>query len=116
VPVVTANDSVALSRRRGFDLAVAVWAASATFAIAILAAIIAAPLLQSSGHRTVASKIYEYFSYLCHQIPERSFHLAGEQFAVCSRWVRFFGSGKRTHSLVMTSQSKHIRFVDSIHD
>jgi len=31
------------------------------------------------------------------------------------RGVRFFGSGKRTHSLVMTSESKHIRFVDSIH-
>jgi fructose-1,6-bisphosphatase II / sedoheptulose-1,7-bisphosphatase len=31
------------------------------------------------------------------------------------RGVRFFGSGRRTHSLVMTSESKHIRFVDSIH-
>jgi fructose-1,6-bisphosphatase/sedoheptulose 1,7-bisphosphatase-like protein len=31
------------------------------------------------------------------------------------RGVRFFGSGKRTHSVVMTSESKHIRFVDSIH-
>ena len=31
------------------------------------------------------------------------------------RGARFFGSGKRTHSLVMTSESKHIRFVDSTH-
>src|SRR5437899_4515692 len=31
------------------------------------------------------------------------------------RGVRFFGSGKRTHSLVMTSESKHIRFVDTMH-
>jgi fructose-1,6-bisphosphatase class II len=29
--------------------------------------------------------------------------------------VRFFGAGKRTHSLVMTSDSKHIRFVDTLH-
>lgn len=29
--------------------------------------------------------------------------------------VRFFGSGKRTHSLVMTTESKHIRFVDTLH-
>ena len=29
--------------------------------------------------------------------------------------VRFFGSGKRTHSLVMTSESRHIRFVDTVH-
>ena len=27
--------------------------------------------------------------------------------------VRFFGAGKRTHSLVMTTESKHIRFVDT---
>jgi fructose-1,6-bisphosphatase class II len=31
------------------------------------------------------------------------------------RGVRFFGSGKRTHSLVMTTDSKHIRFVDTVH-
>ena len=31
------------------------------------------------------------------------------------RGVRFFGSGKRTHSLVMTSESRHIRFVDTVH-
>src|SRR5438034_7369026 len=29
--------------------------------------------------------------------------------------VRFFGAGKRTHSLVMTTESKHIRFVDTLH-
>jgi fructose-1,6-bisphosphatase class II len=34
------------------------------------------------------------------------------------RGVRFFGSGKRTHSLVMTTEStdsKHVRFVDTVH-
>src|SRR3954447_9541020 len=29
--------------------------------------------------------------------------------------VRFFGAGKRTHSLVMTTDSKSIRFVDTVH-
>ena len=29
--------------------------------------------------------------------------------------VRFFGAGKRTHSVVMTSDSRHIRFVDTLH-
>jgi fructose-1,6-bisphosphatase class II len=29
--------------------------------------------------------------------------------------VRFFGTGKRTHSLVMTTESRHIRFVDTVH-
>src|SRR3982751_2656453 len=31
------------------------------------------------------------------------------------RGVRFFGSGKRTHSVVMTTDSRHIRFVDTVH-
>ncbi|MDQ3585741.1 MAG: class II fructose-bisphosphatase [Acidobacteriota bacterium] len=31
------------------------------------------------------------------------------------RGVRFFGAGKRTHSLIMTTESHHIRFVDTVH-
>lgn len=31
------------------------------------------------------------------------------------RGVRFFGAGKRTHSLVMTTESRNIRFVDTVH-
>jgi len=31
------------------------------------------------------------------------------------RGVRFFGAGKRTHSLVMTTESRSIRFVDTVH-
>jgi fructose-1,6-bisphosphatase class II len=31
------------------------------------------------------------------------------------RGVRFFGSGKRTHSLVMTTDTKIIRFIDTVH-
>ncbi|HVF56395.1 MAG TPA: class II fructose-bisphosphatase [Pyrinomonadaceae bacterium] len=31
------------------------------------------------------------------------------------RGVRFFGAGKRTHSLIMTTESRHIRFVDTVH-
>jgi fructose-1,6-bisphosphatase class II len=31
------------------------------------------------------------------------------------RGVRFFGTGQRTHSLVMTSESRHIRFIDTLH-
>lgn len=31
------------------------------------------------------------------------------------RGVRFFGTGKRTHSLVMTTEARHIRFIDTVH-
>jgi len=61
------------------------WMAVTTIAVALVALIVGAPLLQSAGHPEFAAPIYKGFSYLCHQIPERSFHLAGEQFAVCSR-------------------------------
>jgi uncharacterized membrane protein len=85
---VTANDRHLTSRTQAVDssfVAAAVWAISATLAIAILGAIIGAPLLQSSGHSAFAFKIYRAFSFVCHQIPERSFHLYGSKFAVCSR-------------------------------
>jgi len=31
------------------------------------------------------------------------------------RGVRFFGAGQRTHSLIMTTESRHIRFIDTVH-
>ena len=61
------------------------WAVTATIALALVATIVGAPLAQSTGHAAFASTIYKIFSYVCHQIPVRSFHLAGHQFAVCSR-------------------------------
>jgi uncharacterized membrane protein len=61
------------------------WVITATIALALVAMIVGAPLFQSTGHLAFAAPIYKVFSYVCHQIPERSFHLAGHQFAVCSR-------------------------------
>jgi len=49
-----------------------------------LAATIAAPLLATS-HPTVAGVLYAIYDRVCHQIPERSFHLAGHPLAVCHR-------------------------------
>jgi uncharacterized membrane protein len=53
--------------------------------LALVSAIIGAPLGESSGHVGFAAAIYKTFSFVCHQIPERSFHLAGHKFGVCSR-------------------------------
>jgi uncharacterized membrane protein len=64
---------------------VVVWLALASFSLGIVALIVAAPIAASQGHTAFAAAIYNTFSYLCHQIPERSFQLAGRQFAVCSR-------------------------------
>jgi uncharacterized membrane protein len=62
-----------------------IWAIAATLTLALVALIIGAPLAQANGHAAFALAIYKTFSFVCHQIPERSFHLLGYKFAVCSR-------------------------------
>lgn len=62
-----------------------VWSVVASIALLLLLLVVAAPVAAAQRHSQFASPIYKTFSYLCHQIPERSFHLAGHQFAVCSR-------------------------------
>jgi uncharacterized membrane protein len=47
--------------------------------------IVVAPLAVASDHNLVAATIYRTFSNVCHQLPERSFFIAGHQFAVCAR-------------------------------
>ena len=51
------------------------------------AAIVAAPLLSFSAgiSHAAGSFIYEGFSRICHQMDERSFHLAGLKLGVCIR-------------------------------
>src|SRR5712692_2415795 len=76
-----------------------VWSAVTLVGLLLLALIIGAPLFQASGHPAFASTIYKAFSFVCHQIPERSFHLAGHQFAVCSRCTGLY-SGFAAAALV----------------
>ena len=47
--------------------------------------IVAAPVAKANGFTSFSSPLYHFFSFICHQLPERSFHVAGEQFGVCSR-------------------------------
>jgi len=61
------------------------WAFTSAIAAAIVGLIIGAPIAESHAHAQFASAIYKTFGFLCHQIPDRSFHLAGHAFAVCSR-------------------------------
>jgi uncharacterized membrane protein len=63
--------------------AVRVWAIALSVVLLWVIAIITPPLLTNSG--LSVSPIYAFFSYICHQLPERSFHIFGHQFAVCSR-------------------------------
>ena len=65
--------------------AIAAWALVSGFGLTLVGLIAAAPLALSQGHAQFAALIYRAFSFVCHQIPDRSFHLAEHQFAVCSR-------------------------------
>lgn len=72
--------------------AIAIWVFITAAALTIVGLIIGAPFAQAHGHPEFASPIYRGFSFLCHQIPERSFHLAGRQFAVCSRCTGLYSA------------------------
>lgn len=65
--------------------AIKVWIA--VFAVTFLwtVSIVLAPIFAINGATSVASPIYGFFSYICHQISERSFHIDAHPFAVCSR-------------------------------
>ncbi|HBB98278.1 MAG TPA: hypothetical protein DC054_23085 [Blastocatellia bacterium] len=86
--VITANGRHLISERQPLVSAFCgtlIWAITATIALALVAMILGAPIAQANGHPAFATPIYKAFSFVCHQIPERSFHLAGYKFAVCSR-------------------------------
>ena len=82
---VVERKSLADQPTRASRRAIAVWAGTSAIALTILGLIVVAPLAQAYGHPEFAAAIYKTFSFVCHQIPERSFHLAGHQFGVCSR-------------------------------
>jgi uncharacterized membrane protein len=73
------------AREQSLRAPLVVWAATAVVALIPASLIVVAPLLLARGHTALALPIYEAFSYLCHQLPERSLHLEGQKFAVCSR-------------------------------
>jgi uncharacterized membrane protein len=55
------------------------------------ALIISAPIAKAGGFDALADTVYRFFSYLCHQISWRSFHIAENPFAVCARCFGFYG-------------------------
>ncbi len=82
--VLERNSSYPLAMRANRS-AIAVWAGTSAIALSILGLVLAAPIAQAHGYTQFAATIYKTFSYVCHQIPGRSFHLEGHQFGVCSR-------------------------------
>jgi uncharacterized membrane protein len=56
--------------------------------------LVAAPIALSRPSLTLpATLVYDASSRICHQRPERSFHLAGPQLPVCARCFGLYASG-----------------------
>src|SRR5262245_30156247 len=74
-----------------YHLVVPRWVAPgvAVLASAWVVLIIAAPFLWIPA----AAVMYAAGSFICHQIPERSFHLDGIQLPVCARCFGLYGGG-----------------------
>ena len=61
------------------------WLISVVIALTFCSLILTAPLAAANNHPSVAFVLYRGFGTFCHQLPERSFFIAGHQFAVCAR-------------------------------
>ena len=61
------------------------WTILLTSSLLLIALIVGAPLAHSSGQGIIGGILYQAFSYVCHQQPERSFFIAGLPLAVCAR-------------------------------
>ncbi|HEX5965590.1 MAG TPA: DUF2085 domain-containing protein [Pyrinomonadaceae bacterium] len=59
-----------------------IWLISTIVILVIVSLIVVAPLTAGSH---LANSIYGAFAGLCHQLPERSYFIAGHKLAVCSR-------------------------------
>ncbi|MGB7209346.1 MAG: DUF2085 domain-containing protein [Pyrinomonadaceae bacterium] len=62
-----------------------VWGVTLAIVFVWVFAIVLAPFALENGLFGLSSPIYTFFSYICHQQPERSLHFEGHPLAVCSR-------------------------------
>jgi uncharacterized membrane protein len=62
-----------------------VWFISLLVVFAWVFVILLAPIAKANGFENISAPIYKFFSFICHQIDSRSFHVENHQFAVCAR-------------------------------
>jgi uncharacterized membrane protein len=61
------------------------WLLGAVAVSAIVLLTIVAPLAAAGNYPRLALTLYRAFAALCHQLPERSYFIAGHKLAICSR-------------------------------
>lgn len=77
------NSQDALKRQR--KKAYKIWIVAGSLVAIWVFAILLAPIAKENSLTSISGSIYGFFSYLCHQMPSRTFHLSDSAFAVCSR-------------------------------
>ncbi|HEV3467800.1 MAG TPA: DUF2085 domain-containing protein [Pyrinomonadaceae bacterium] len=70
---------------RGSRRAWAAWGAGVVAVGVLVGAVVLAPAARAGGWWLLAEVLYGSFRAACHQMPERSFHIAGFPVAVCAR-------------------------------
>jgi uncharacterized membrane protein len=89
------------------------WLVLVLGALVVVSLIIGGPLALAGHHTSTAFVIYRGFSRVCHQIPERSFYLAGFPLAVCSRCTGLYAGF--TAALIAYPLFKPLRKTDAPH-
>lgn len=80
-----AGDYISLDIARRFRAqAFRVWGFTVAIVFVWVTLIVIAPAARSNAWY-IDSPLYTFFSYICHQLPERSLYLGEHQLAVCSR-------------------------------
>lgn len=66
------------------------WGGLFLLASAWILLIVSAPVARAEDFAAFSNPVYKFFSYLCHQMPERSFYFDGNPLAVCARCFGFY--------------------------
>src|SRR5688572_13028305 len=61
-----------------------VWAITTALVFVWVLLIVLPPIFAANGF-AFSSPLYKFFSFICHQIPDRTFHIGEHPLAVCSR-------------------------------
>lgn len=62
-----------------------VWGAFSLLVLGWLLLTLIPPIALANGHEGLSAPIYNFFSYICHQMDARSLHIEGHKLGVCSR-------------------------------